>query len=173
MAKFKSIPLSDLAKYRDPFALFQEDGIALAKSEEDPRVACITIGWGAIGTLFNEPSATVYIHKTRFSEHVFREADLFSICFFDHELDRDVDTYYGAKSSRDIDKFNDGPFTPEYLENTPVFAEARLVILCEKSAQTQFAAEDVYHHPQIENWYASKEGHSLFIGKIKWIYIRN
>lgn len=161
--------LRDIAAYKDPFALFEESAIALAydptKGEEGHRAA-ITIAWGAIGTLFSMPSATVYIHKSRYSEQVFEHADTFSICFFDGEYQKEINTYYGAKSSRDIDKFNEGIFTPDYVDGTPIFKEAKLVLICKKHAEAKIDAEHVFDAPRYKDWYEKSGGHTVFVGSI-------
>ena len=166
MLDFENIRLNEIAAYKDPFALFDEGAIALAQGEDGENIACITIGWGAIGTLFSEPTATVYIHKTRYSERIFRKANRFSICFFGKEYTQDVNQYYGAKSSRDIDKFNEGPLSPAFFDDVPIFKQAELVIICEKSAEAFFTAETVSNHPRIETWYADKGGHTVFSGRV-------
>ncbi|MBR1846587.1 MAG: flavin reductase [Bacilli bacterium] len=168
----KEVGLEEITKYKDPFALFEESAIALAMDPtlgENGHRAAITIAWGALGILFGDPTLTVYIHKSRYSEQVFEHADTFSVCFFDTEHQQEINAYYVAKSSRDIDKYNEGVFTPLEIDGTPAFKEAKLVIVCKKVATAKFDSDHVYHNDRIKNWYASSGGHTLFVGRIQKI----
>ena len=167
--EFEKIPLEEFCA-ENPFHLFDQGVIALAEGSKEENVACITLGWGGIGWLFGEPMATVYIHRSRYSEHVFDEAERFAVCFFDKEYDDVINRYYGSLSSRDIDKFHEGALSPDYLDEVPVFKEASRILICEKATKAYLSADNVYNHPRIQNWYANDGGHTVFNGKVLAAY---
>ena len=47
--------------------------------------------------------ATVYVHKTRYSKHIFDHAKYYSICFMDQEHKNQLG-YFGRVSGRDENK---------------------------------------------------------------------
>ena len=72
----KEIEVKDLIKYINPLKTSYCDG---------NETNGLTIGWVGFGVLWRKPMATVYVHKTRYSKHIFDQAKYYSICFMDQE----------------------------------------------------------------------------------------
>lgn len=67
----------------------------------------MTIGWGATGILWRKPVFSVYIHRSRYSKHIFDAAEYFSVCILtgeNREAHLDALKYLGSVSGRDEDK---------------------------------------------------------------------
>ncbi len=160
---WKEIGLEGIAEYKDPFSLFHEGAVALAENKE--KANPITIGWGAIGTLWSKPMCTVYIHKSRYSKHIFDEADGFSVCFFPKKEDPIALRYFGTASGRDEDKIAKSGYRLAHEDGIPYLEEAELVILCKKVGETDFKADQV-PEGRIRDWYAKDGVHSLYMGEI-------
>ena len=58
---------------------------AIAIASDGNETNGLTIGWAGFGVLWRKPMATVYVHKTRYSKHIFDQAKYNSICFMDQE----------------------------------------------------------------------------------------
>ena len=163
MKSFKEINFNDIKEYRDPFNLFQETAVAVAKGKE--RSNAITIGWGALGTLFSKPCCTIYINKKRYSKIIFDEADTFSVCFFNNKYQDDINNYYGKVSGKDTDKMKDGPFTVNYIDNVPYFLEAEYIIICKMMAKSDFDVNKIYIE-RIKKWYMEDGVHTIYHGEV-------
>ena len=159
---FIETDFQDLASYKDPVALFDEGCVAVGENKE--KANPITIGWGSIGVLWNRPMCCIYIHKTRYSKHIFDEGEFFSVCFFSKEYDREVD-YFGTKSGREEDKIKNSHMTLLHEDGVPYLEEAELVFLCRKVGQTDFESAAVPKE-RIQPWYQKSGPHTIYCGEI-------
>ncbi|WP_412631914.1 hypothetical protein [Faecalibacillus intestinalis] len=75
----KEIEVNDLIKYINPFKT------SYCGSCDGNETNVLIIGWAGFGVLWRKPMATVYVHKTRYSKHIFDHAKYYSICFMDQE----------------------------------------------------------------------------------------
>ena len=91
----KEIPVKDLFQHIDPFRIHEDPAIALATDGRETNG--LTIGWAEYGVLWSKPAATVYVHKTRYSKHIFDGAEYYAICYLKPEH-RDVLGYFGSVS---------------------------------------------------------------------------
>lgn len=66
----KEIEVKGLIKYINPFEL----NVKPAISSDGNETNGLTIGWAGFGVLWRKPMATVYVHKTRYSKHIFDQA---------------------------------------------------------------------------------------------------
>lgn len=163
MNNFKEIDLNEIKDYRDPFNLFSQTALAVSKGKE--RTNTLTIGWGALGTLFSKPCCTIYIHKKRYSKVIFDESDYFSVCFFKKDYQEEIDNYYGKLSGRDIDKIKEGKLTVDYIDDVPYFKEAEYVIICKMMAKSDFDVNKIYEE-RIKKWYMAEGVHTIYHGQV-------
>lgn len=163
MEAFKEIDINDIKDYRNPFDLFHHTALAVASNKEKTNV--LTIGWGALGTLFSLPCCTIYIHKKRYSKVIFDDADKFAVCFFNPKHQEVINNYYGKLSGRDVDKAKEGEFTLDYYDDVPIFLEAEYVIICSMMAKSDFDASKIYEE-RIKKWYMEDGVHTIYHGKV-------
>ncbi|MCR5078468.1 MAG: flavin reductase family protein [Bacilli bacterium] len=153
----------DIASYKDPVSLFGEGCVAVVENKE--KANPITLGWGGVGVLWGKPMCTVFIHESRYSKHMFDEADSFSACFFAKEHNPIAIKYFGTASGRDEDKIAKSGMTLSRQDGIPYLEEAEFVILCKKLTQTKFDLDKVpegkYH-----DWYSRDGVHSIYFGEI-------
>ena len=64
--------------------------------------------------------ATVYVHKTRYSKHIFDHAKYYSICFMDQEHKNQLG-YFGRVSGRDENKMEKCGMTVNNQDVAPYF----------------------------------------------------
>ena len=65
----KEIEVKDLIKYINPFELKEKPAIEIDSDGKETNG--LTMGWAGFGVLWRKPMATVYVHKTRYSKHIF------------------------------------------------------------------------------------------------------
>lgn len=126
----------------------------------------MTIGWGALGTMWNKPFVFVAVRPTRYTYEFMEEYDTFSVCFFPKER-RKALSLIGTRSGRDEPKITTSGLTPQAAEiiPAPIFAEAELVLECQKIyfndlVPDQFLDQTIEHH------YPRKDYHRIYYGEI-------
>lgn len=67
--------------------------------------------------------ATVYVHKTRYSKHIFDQAKYYSICFMDQEHKNQLG-YFERVSGRDENKMEKCGMTVNNEDVAPYFEES-------------------------------------------------
>lgn len=126
----------------------------------------MTASWGGLGVLWNQPVATIYVRPQRYTKKFVDTEKYFSLTFFDEEY-RKALALCGSKSGRDIDKVKECGFTVEYgFGGTPYFAEAELVLICEKQYSDWIRPECFHDQAINERCYPEKDWHEFYIGKI-------
>ncbi len=132
------------------------------------QTACntMTASWGGLGVLWHEPVATAYVRPQRYTKEFMDREKYFSLSFYGEEY-REKLSLCGAKSGRDLDKVNACGFTVEYgVGNTPYFAEAELVLICEKLYVDQIRPENFIDTTLAQTHYPKQDWHAVYIGKI-------
>jgi flavin reductase (DIM6/NTAB) family NADH-FMN oxidoreductase RutF len=90
--------------------------------------------------------------------------EFFTLSFLE-EQHRNILTYCGSKSGREVDKVAETGLTP-ILDDGPVyFAEARLVLSCRK-IYFQDILPDHFLDLKIEEFYPLKDYHRMYVGEI-------
>lgn len=132
------------------------------------KTACntMTASWGGLGILWGEPVATAYIRPQRYTKEFVDREKYFSLSFYGEEY-RKALALCGTKSGRDIDKVAECGFTVEYgLGDTPYFAEAELVLICEKQYADELKPEKFIDSEVPGKHYPRQDWHTFYIGKI-------
>ena len=152
----KEIPVKDLFSYIDPFAIHEDPAIALATDGKETNG--LTIGWAEYGVLWSKPAATVYVHKTRYSKHIFDGAEYYAICYLKPEH-KNVLGYFGSVSGRDENKMEKCGLKTVTDDLAPYFAESRLVM-----GRNDFDPASV--DAGVAGWYAREGVHTLYHGEV-------
>lgn len=132
------------------------------------RTGCntMTASWGGLGVLWGEPVATAYVRPQRYTKEFIDREKYFSLSFYDEKFRKEL-ALCGAKSGRDIDKVKECNFTVEYgLGDTPYFAEAELVLICEKQYADELKPEKFIDTVAAVKWYPQQDWHTMYIGRI-------
>lgn len=151
----------------NPFNYFTQPGGLLVCAGDRNASNAMTIGWGALGTLWGHKTntVTVYVAQKRYTHEFMERCDYFTIMTF---KDQNVLRYMGTRSGRDGDKAAALGLHVAYTENgTPYYEEAECVIECKKIYSDTFDPakfkDEVPH-----NFYDGFEAgyHSFYIGKV-------
>ena len=126
----------------------------------------MTASWGGLGVLWHEYVATAYVRPQRYTKQFMDSEKYFSLSFYGEEY-RKALSLCGTKSGRDIDKIKECGFTVEYgVGDTPYFAEAELVLICEKLYADELREEKFMDPSYAGQKYPQKDWHTFYIGKI-------
>ena len=142
------------------------DAQLLAAGDKEKSNA-MTIGWGAIGTLWQRPALTVYVAETRYTKEFMDQSEYFTVMTFEVENSK-VLNYMGTKSGRDGDKAQALGLHTAYTANgTPYYTEATMVIECKIMYAAPFDPKGFLSDvPQ--NMYSRFPAgiHSMYIGEV-------
>ena len=165
---FKKIELSEWNG--NPFNAIGKDWFLLTAGTQETGFNFMTASWGQMGILWNQPSVTCYVRKSRYTYDFMEKQDTFTLAFFP-ESNRDALKFCGANSGRDFDKIKETGLHPVNLEGGVGFEEAKLVLVCKK----QFAADmDTNALPQniADAFYSKDAAHKMYIGAILAAYVQ-
>ena len=156
------------------FELFEKQW-ALVTAGNMERFNCCTVGWGGMGTLWNKPVVTVYLHPARYTREFLNTNDSFTLSFFPEAYKKALGVL-GTLSGRDGDKITPSGLTPTAMGESVSYEEAELSFLCRKLYQHRFSKEDLA--PEIQAYYQAhpkvyppdEEGewqpHWVFVGEV-------
>ena len=130
----------------DPFTKFEKDWALLTAGTRE-KFNSMTIGWGALGTVWNRDVLTVYVRPDRYTWQFMRDSDTFTVSFYP-EACRPALTVMGRLSGRDGDKVAAAGLTPRFLPQGITFAEASETFVCKKIYMAPMAYEDVPPYAQ-------------------------
>lgn len=114
--------------------------------------------------------ATVYVHKTRYSKHIFDQAKYNSICFMDQEHKNQLGQF-GCVSGRDENKMEKCGTTVNNEDVAPYFKESSVVILCKVMGKSDFDSKSVDEH--VYEWYQEEGVHSQYYGEIVKVLVKD
>lgn len=149
----------------NPIRLFADNWFVVSAGNKD-KFNEMTISWGNIGNVWNEPAVTVYIRNNRFTYPFINNGKYFVLNSFDEQY-RDKVKFIGTHSGRDTDKVKATGLTAKFTPlGNPYFNEARLVIECEKIYSDDIDLSHLFKKGN--EMYSSdpKETHRMFIGRI-------
>lgn len=122
----------------NPFTFFTGHGLLLCAGDHNGANA-MTIGWGALGTLWGKPSVTVYVRHGRYTHKFMESGKYFTVMKFN---DNRVVDYMGTHSGRDGDKAKALGLHIAYTHNgAPYYKEAEMVIECRTMSANDFRQE--------------------------------
>lgn len=126
----------------------------------------MTVGWGAMGTMWSLPFVMVVVRPTRYTFGFINQYDSFSICAFP-EAYREALNILGTCSGRDSDKVAASGLTPIALSDisAPGYKEADLTIQCKRS-YWQDLDPGHFLDPRIEDRYPEKDYHRMVFGEV-------
>ncbi len=147
----------------DIFSLFDKKWALLTAGNES-RFNMMTISWGALGTVWGKPAATVYVRSSRYTHDFMDANDLFTVSFYPEQY-KPVLGVLGSKSGRDMDKMKNSGLTPIKAGDSVSFEEAEITLVCRKIfMQTLDPAKlpaDI-----AKALYEGQAAHDMYIGEI-------
>ena len=160
---FQKIDIKDVTT--NAVSLFADNHFVVTAGQ-DSVFNQMTISWGALGNIWQHPSATIYIRSTRHTYELINNGKYFTLCAFD-EAYRDKVMFIGSHSGRDTDKLKETGLTPLKTElGNMYYKEARLVIECEKVYSDNINPANILDEKARESYKSGEGEHTMFIGRI-------
>ncbi len=146
------------------FKLIGKDWMLVA-AQKDGKTNAMTASWGFAGVMWGKNCLITAIRPQRYTKEFIDGSDTFSITILPDGY-RDTLNYFGSVSGRDEDKIAKSGLTVEKCENTPYFAEGKLVLICRKMFAQEIKAESFIDKEALEKWYTNNDFHTLYVAEI-------
>ena len=146
------------------FKLIGKDWMLVA-AQKDGKTNAMTASWGFVGVMWGKNCLITAIRPQRYTKEFIDGSDTFSITILPDGY-RDTLNYFGSVSGRDEDKIAKSGLTVEKCENTPYFAEGKLVLICRKMFAQEIKAESFIDKEALEKWYTNNDLHTLYVAEI-------
>ena len=141
----------------------------LISAKKDGITNTMTASWGMAGHLWNEDVVMVFIRPQRYTHEFVDNSTTFSISFFDGK--KKELGYLGKVSGKDEDKISTVNFHVTEIEGTPTFEEAKFTIICEKIYIDSLKEDSFLNKEILTKHYPDMDLHTIYIGKVKGMYI--
>lgn len=158
--KFKPIAHD---KFDNCYKKFKDDWALLSAGKLDDHNA-MTVAWGGLGYLWKKEVAYIFVRPSRHTFNFTENNDYFALSFFEEKY-RDVLTYYGTKSGRDVNKDVECNFHPIEINNVTVYEEAKYTIICKKIYADDIKKE-LFLDESIDKCYPDHSYHKMYICEV-------
>jgi flavin reductase (DIM6/NTAB) family NADH-FMN oxidoreductase RutF len=147
----------------NPFKLIGKDWMLITAGTRE-SFNTMTGAWGGLGVLWYKNVCFCVIRPNRYTYEFMEKCSSYTLSFLEEQY-RDVLTYCGTKSGRDVNKVTETGLTPVFDNDSIYFAEARLVLICKKIYfQDMIPAH--FLDPAIDEFYPLKDYHRMYVGEI-------
>ena len=163
----KEINIRDI-KISAPELISDNWGLVTAGNKE--KFNMMTVSWGALGEIWGKDAAFVFIRPQRYTYEFIEKEEVFTLSFYAPGY-KNALRICGSKSGRDIDKAKECGLTPVFVDGGVAFEEAEYTLVCRKMA-SQFIDPAGFIDSSIENNYAQKDYHKMYIGEILKVYAK-
>ena len=163
---FKKINIKEMSF--NPFSKIGDDWMLITAGNEE-KANTMTASWGGVGVLWGKNVTFTFIRPQRYTKEFIDSNECFSICFFDEKYKKTLG-YLGSVSGRDEDKIAGSKLTLCYLDNTPCFEEANLILICKKIYKQTLHPNCFLENNLDKKWYENKDYHSMYVSEILNIY---
>ncbi len=162
MDHYKEI-LPNLIK-RNPFEALGKDWMLITAGNKE-KANTMTASWGGFGVMYGKNVAYIVVRPQRYTKEFIDREDTFSLCFLDKSY-RNTLNYLGTASGRNEDKITLSGLSLDFLEETPYFTEANLVLFCKKLLKQQLEGSSLLNEKLDSTFYPGKDYHFLYIAEI-------
>lgn len=168
MNQWKEISPNELTV--NPFNKIGKDWMLVTAGDEK-KINTMTASWGSLGIMWGKPAAFTFIRPQRYTKEFIDSHDTFSLCFFDESYRKTL-SYLGSVSGRDENKVQNSNLTTCFIDETPCFEEANLVVLAKKLYAQEMKPDCFLDSSLDEQWYADKDYHIMYVSEIEKVFIR-
>ncbi len=148
----------------NPFHKIGREWMLITAGTEE-KCNTMTASWGGAGVLWGKNVATAYIRPQRYTKEFVDANDTFSLTFFNEQY-RKALSLCGSASGRDGDKIGAAGLTPCFIDGTPAFEEADMILICKKMYHSAIVPE-CFDLPENEvTWYPENDYHVMYIAEI-------
>lgn len=162
MNTFSEINPEELTE--NPFKLFAKEWMLITAGTKE-SFNTMTGAWGCLGVMWNKNICICAIRPTRHTYGFMESTHVYSLSFLEEQF-RDILTYCGTRSGRDVNKVAETGLTPIFDNNAVYFAESRLVFVCKK-IYYQDLLPKYFLDQDIGGFYPLKDYHRIYVGEVE------
>ena len=166
MSEFKELDIKDFSI--NPFTKVGKEWMLISAKKGDICNA-MTASWGGFGVMWGKNVSFIGIRPQRYTKEFVEASDTFSLCFFDEKYRNELN-YFGSVSGRDENKIEKTGLSVTMLDNTPVFEEANLVIICKKLYEQDLLPSCFVDSSLDSKWHQNKDYHTMYFSEVQKIY---
>lgn len=140
---------------------------AFLSVRDGERINTMTIGWGAVGFMWQRPVMIVMVRYSRYTYELIKNAREFSVSTpLDNEMKKSL-AVAGTKSGRDIDKFISLQLTAQQGKSieSPVIGNCGLIYEC-RIVYRQPLIPEMLDEDIKEKFYGDEDYHVMYFGEI-------
>ena len=137
----------------------------LISAKKEGCVNTMTASWGGMGVIWNRNVATIYVRPQRYTKEFIDNSDYFSLCFFDESW-RPKLSYLGSVSGKDEPKITQAGLTVLDQDETPYFAEAKLIMICRKLYKQALEKDCFMDVNLYDQNYPNDDLHVMYLGEV-------
>lgn len=166
---YKEIKPVDLNQ--NTFKMIGED-FMLITAKNSKKTNTMTASWGGMGVLWNMDVAFIFLRPQRYTKEFIDNSDYFSLSFFNDNYKKTLG-YLGSVSGRDEDKIKKSNLTLLDDQKAPYFEEAETIVICQKLFAQELSESSFLEKDLVLKNYPDKDFHTLYVGKIEKVMIKN
>ena len=126
----------------------------------------MTASWGGFGILWNKPVAFIFIRPQRHTLGFVDNEDYFTLSFFGEKY-RDILSFCGSRSGREVDKVAETGLVPLETGNGAIyFEQAKLMLECSKLYRDKIRPENFMMRELEKKIYRQKDYHFIYVAEI-------
>lgn len=157
----KKVNLNPFKKIGDEWALL------MAGNEKGYN--SMTISWGYMGVMFNKPVFLTVVRPQRYTKEFLDKSEYFTVSFFNNEYKKTL-AYLGSNSGRDVDKTSVDGVTAKFCDDTVMYEEASLVLVCRKLFTMDQSKAEFFDESIKKEIYPTGDFHTFYTGEIVKAY---
>jgi flavin reductase (DIM6/NTAB) family NADH-FMN oxidoreductase RutF len=152
-----------------PFQILDKEWALLVAGAERPNP--MTVSWGSFGTLWNKPTATIYVRPSRYTFNLLNEHPQFTLNFLPESF-RSALNVCGTKSGRDIDKWEATKLSPQESKtiSVPYIEQSRLALECRVMTHIDLDPKRFYEEQILTSIYPDQSFHRVYFGEVCLIH---
>jgi flavin reductase (DIM6/NTAB) family NADH-FMN oxidoreductase RutF len=144
--------------------LFDSDW-ALLTAGNTKEYNTMTVSWGALGELWGEDVAIVFVRPSRYTYEFIEKEDSFTLSFFGGNNKKELG-FCGTKSGRDYDKAKETGLIPFDVNGSVAFEQAQIILKMKKIAFYDIDKAG-FLDSGIDANYNGSDYHIVYIGRIE------
>ena len=146
----------------------KEWGLVAAGTNE--KVNTMTISWGGVGIMWGKPVAYLFIRPQRYTKQFIDQEEVLSLSFYNEEY-REMLSFMGTKSGKDIDKINEMHLTTAFDDKVPFFEEANMVFFLKKLYKQDMTKDCLIENEIHDKWYSANDYHTMYVCEITKVLV--
>ena len=137
----------------------------LTATKNDGSLNTMTVSWGGSGILWGKEVAFVFVRPERYTFEFCENGDTMSLSFFGKDK-RDILSFCGTKSGRDVDKFEACGLKYTTQNGACIFDGAEITVVLKKM-YAQNLDKACFVTDRCNSFYQSGGYHKMYICEIK------